>query len=396
MQRITTFIGAGATIDLGAYNTEKITKEIIKKKQEFIDRKEFYIRKVARQLTKHYNATINFEDIFHALETINSFQIGWKANTDKKYKPCMTGFTKPLSKKLFTDDIILRRAIRDLIVTVTDIVNKYNNYYYNISNDWHKQFWIKAIARTKWDLCTLNYDTVMEQTLKVYEDGYRKTQYNFDRFEPKKIYNTKKNRIMHLHGCINYGYARTENINEYTLEDDFQDLYKYYDYNLAKQTWFERSKYVSQSSEYSIIGPIITGQRKTDKVVAAPYNYYYTNFNNAITNNEALLILGYSFGDYHFNRMLERIYKIHKDKRRIVIIDKIPYFKEAWRRDWAVSHEKLSFIKKAFNESDPINRVKYTKPFISKDGRARIYAEGYKDALINHGDEIIDFLLSTG
>jgi len=39
-----------------------------------------------------------------------------------------------------------------------------------------------------------------------------------------------------------------------------------------------------------------------------------------VLQNNALLIIGYSFGDLYINQLIQRMYDIHKEKRRIVLI----------------------------------------------------------------------------
>ncbi|MCL5770127.1 MAG: hypothetical protein M1588_02260 [Planctomycetes bacterium] len=50
------------------------------------------------------------------------------------------------------------------------------------------------------------------------------------------------------------------------------------------------------------------------------YSTYQTVLHNALPNNPRLLIVGYGFGDLHFNRLLSRLTRIHEDGRRVVLI----------------------------------------------------------------------------
>lgn len=88
-------------------------------------------------------------------------------------------------------------------------------------------------------------------------------------------------------------------------------LSKFETYEKAKETWFGRSTNTAQSHMESVIGPIITGLRKTDKLVAYPYSSYYHTLMDSLQKNSRLLIIGYSFGDIHFNHLLDRITRIH-------------------------------------------------------------------------------------
>jgi len=398
--RATVFLGAGAAIEIGGPITSEITNAARKKVQTFLNRKKKFIDQVAKVLDKHYAEPVSFEEIFHTLELISSYRIGWKGAT-KKCTPYMTAFTKPRLLRFFKDDIMLLIAKKDLIRTVAELIYKYDSrYLHNNANNWHLSFWEEINNSFKLDIATLNYDTCIEQSILDLEDGFEKTIYQFERFNPKQLINSKKSKIFHLHGCINYGYSRGEKSNEYTLEDDFHDIYKYQNYKEASQTWFGRSTNISQSSEEANVGPIVTGLQKTDKIINFPYSLYYSELQSAIIANNALLIIGYSFGDLHFNRLLERIVRIHGKQRRVVVITK--YTKQFWHRDWTVmgwseKRDMMVFASKAFQDYYPFKSNSFSKPpevLNSKDNCARIYLGGFKETVNKYSKEIINFLKS--
>lgn len=402
--RLTVFLGAGAAIEIGGPTTDTITKEVRKKKQEFFNTKTAYIDRVAKVLDKHYNTPCNFEEIYHTLEQLRSYRTGWRG-ASKKFTPHMTAFAKPRLTRFFkddqNDDIILSRAKEDLITTIAGLVEHYNSKYKtDPDNTWQTEFWKLLYDSFKLDVGTLNYDTCIEQSLPDLEDGFESTQHSFERFNPKKLNHSTKSKIFHLHGCIHYGHSRTPNANEYTLEDDFQDLYKYKTYKEASTHWFGRSGNTTQSAEEAMIGPIITGLKKTDKVINYPYSTYYAALQDSIVENSALLIVGYSFGDLHFNRLLDRIVRIHGDKRRVVVISK--FTGKVWHRDWTAmnwpeNRDMMVFMSKAFRNYVPFDNNSFSmpeSPMISDDGFARLYLNGFEDAATNHGDEIMKFLAS--
>lgn len=400
MMRITAFIGAGAAIELGGPTTDLITQAVRNRKQGFFDKKIQFIDRVAKVLDNYYGSPCNFEEIFHTLELLHSYKTGLYPSTVKMFKPPIGAFTKPRLTRFFkqTDEPWLSFAKSDLIQTVGEVVNQYDSgYATNIDVAWHKNFWQKATSSNRWDIATLNYDTCIEQSLNNYEDGFVATSYNFKRFNPAILFKTKKTRIMHLHGSINYGFGRTtDNPNEYALEDDFNDIHKFRSFEEANGSWTGRSTNTAQSREEAVIGPLITGMRKTDKVITYPYSSYYSELQNAIIKNERLLVIGYSFGDLHFNKILERIPRIHGSKRKIVVITYFnkPVWHPVWTAmGWPENRDMFIFISKAFQEFYPFPRTfTFTHPLISPDGKARIYLKGFKDAVENHGNEILEFL----
>ena len=398
--RVLAFLGAGATVEIGGPTTSQLTEKIRKQRQNLWDpttkrvRKLLFLRRVSSLLDKHYAPeAANFEDVFHALEMLDSFGTGWNPGTVKEYKPGIAAFVRPRWKKYF-DRMILCTAKQDLITTVADEINQYMEDFLINKPAWFITFWQRGFASAQWDIATLNYDGCMEKGVGVpLEDGFRATGNGDYRFDPKQILSSATNRILHLHGCILYGYTRTP--NQFAYDDTHEDLYKYDNFNDAKATWFGRSTNTAQSGEQAMAGPIIVGLRKTDKALCYPYNTYYSLLQNSIIDTSRLLIAGYSFGDLHFNRMLERIATLHGNSRRVVLItrfeDPSQWHRDPTIMDWP-NQEMCVFIMKAFRDHSPFKSLRFTSPIISQDGCVQLYLRGFQDALSNHGTQIIDFL----
>lgn len=398
--RILAFLGAGSMVEIGGPTASQITKIICRKRQEVWDhsaksvKKFWFLRTITKLLDNYYAPEgANFEDVFHVLEMLDSFRTSWSPGTVKEYKSGITAFVTPRGKKFFDQGILLT-AKEDLIAAVTDEVNRYTEDFLAKRPTWFISFWQQAFASALWDIATLNYDPCMEQGIGVaLEDGFVNTGRGFYRFDPRQIRSSKMNRILHLHGSILYGYIRTSNV--YAYDDDHEDLYRYDNFQDAKATWFGRSTNTAQSREQAIAGPIITGLRKTDKALCFPYNTYYSLFQDSIIENPRLLIAGYSFGDFHFNKMLERVAALHDKNRRVVLITR---FEDptSWHPDQHVmnwpSQEMYMFVAKVFRDQYPFKSHVFTSPLISADGCVHLYLQGFQDALVNHGRQIIDFL----
>ncbi|MDB5052654.1 MAG: hypothetical protein JWM44_704 [Bacilli bacterium] len=203
---------------------------------------------------------------------------------------------------------------------------------------------------------------------------------------------------MHLHGSIRYGHPNLG--NRFIFEDQRDDLYLFDTYQNASSTWFGRSGATAQSHDETLIGPIITGLRKTDKLLPFPYSTYYYQVQKSLMESPRLLIIGYSFGDYHINSLLERIINHHGRDRKVVVITYLTYQQrddwcpDASAMDW-IGNEMFSFIAKAFIENNPFHgRNSYQNPLISNDQCVRVYLEGVQDAFQNHGTDILNFLTS--
>ena len=406
LQRITAFLGAGAVIEIGGPTSYELTKLVKKKKQTYLIKHPpsmkyvRFIKDIATRLDNNSkDSKANFEGIFHTLEMLSSYSSGLNSGTIRRYRPSITSFTAPIDKKWF-DDFLIIAAKFDLVSIVGDRVYNYCKYFDSTNKDkWFSNFWNKALNTNRIDVATLNYDycfDLISSTTNI-DDGYYLLQNGISRFDIKSFFKNDSNKILNLHGNIKYGYNNIDDPNKYSFDEDFEDLYKFNNYPTAKITWFSRSSTRTQSQDSTVVGPIITGLRKTDKLLPIPYSAYYNYFYKSIINNPRLLIIGYSFSDLHFNNILERFTSIHGDKGKAVLIvymkDPDEWHTEPFVMNW-INNEIHSFIAKCTHDSRPFKSLVYKNPFISQKGNFRIYFEGTKKSLINYGDDIIDFLYS--
>ncbi|MBE7549221.1 MAG: SIR2 family protein [Planctomycetia bacterium] len=415
--RVTAFLGAGAYLEIGGPSTKDLTDLVRKKKQQFLDpfteqwTEVPFLENIASQLDSYFNSeSCNFEDLFHVLEMMGSYFRGRQKHIiGKQYKPPLGAFITLNCSKWLTDkgrdEYIL--SVSKLITAKKDILEGVAAQIFKFMEDfdsyhkhrWFADFWNDALNKCAWDIATLNYDYSIEKSIrnKIIEDGYEVDGQGSYRFNPRKLIESNSSKVLHLHGCILYGYARHRNPNKYLFEDAFEDIYKFDTYERAKETWLGRSTNNAQSQEEAIVGPIITGLRKTDKLLYYPYNTYHHALQQATMLSPRLLIAGYSFSDLHFNAILERVTRLYGEYRRVVIIT---YFdKDYWHPDpmvmgWPHDYGMTKFIATVFRESAPFNSHKLQSLLCSKDGCVKLYLCGMKKALENHGDEIIEFLTS--
>jgi hypothetical protein len=406
-RRVTAFLGAGAVVDIGGPTTGALTKFVRAVRQEHLCPPNNWVKGipfldcVAARLDQYLHpAKGNFEDLFHALETLSSLQRGWQPKTVKQFRPHACAFTRPSMPACFQDDNLLITAKRDLLWAVGDQVDGYaSSFDPQGPHRWFAEFWRQALERSAWDIATLNYDDCVERSVVEFEpeDGFEDVGQPFKRFKPKKLLGKARARILHLHGHFKYGYPRWPNPNAHLFEDFHEDLYKYQDYASAKGTWTGRSTNQAQAGEEAIAGPLVTGLRKTDKLLCYPYSSYYSVLNHALIRSPRLLIIGYSWGDYHFNRMLQRMTGLHDKDRRVVIIDFFPHREDHWHpdpgvMDWPGASAYRALATLFRGEPFETSGFKLRSPLVSSDGCARLYLKGTKDAFENHADEILRFL----
>lgn len=443
--RTTVLLGAGAALELapdGAdwATTENITRSIINELPIGFDLKsqERYEITLLKDIYEHvcrtYNpkpldpnakgaaAKVHFEILFHILEMLSTYSRSWAPGTHQIHRAPFAPFIRS-AFDFNRDDLFL--ASRHLLSKIYDMVYTYDSRFGEIKNDWYRVFWSER--RDAWDVFNLNYDTTIEQSLEVYEDGFEflPDEDRFMRFNAKKLLCNNENlsTVNHIHGCISFGPDRYKDINHDVYEYENHDMYKWPTVEAAHSSWIGRSgsNEEAQNGQTIIQGPIITGLSKTEKTTCLPYDIYRQNLYNAIQRNRSMLIAGYSFGDKYINHIFYRMSQMHGDNKRIVLIDYWdiagfmkglytddnkeptdvdlkPWVFENYFYDDRSNGEALMFIKRIAHHDYDIwehfNLLSMTEPMISDNVQLMLLIGGMKHSLEHHKDAIYDFLQS--
>ncbi len=426
--RITFVVGAGAPLDLSLPenviwpSTGNITSEVLKPYDNYLDSKnpinivqDVYDVLLKKFPTGHNNPfepepdgpSINFEQLFHVLEMLGSYSDVWEGRYSAPiFFPVFAPFTSP---SVSLDCQHIHSVMKQFILRIMEIVNGYNQHFASgvTENQWYRDFYTSFREET--DFFIFNYDTTIEDSIGKYEDGFEPDgiQDKFLRFNPKRLfnYNERPATINHLHGCINFFESTYSDSNQDVYTFLSHDLYKYPSYQDVKKKMIGRSSSdpATQSGETYHASPIITGLRKTDKLNCIPFDFYHGNMYKSIIDNNKLVVIGYSFGDLYCNQLLERLHYIHKERRRIVLIDfwNIPEENRKWYGGYYLSHNLGHFICRAMEVGDFHNAVdelyrnedKYTGALYSNNGCLMVLPQGFKKAAAAYGD-IIKFLNS--
>lgn len=392
---------------LGGPTTRQITEAARHKTQHVIDPTTGewgdvqFIDQVAARLDNFLApAQCHFEDIFHVLETLESFRAGWHPSTAEKFKPRLAAFVQPADPRWF-DLMWLIAAKASLLEAVAEQVEQSLTVFQpDGPHRWFRTFWLTALSTSAWDIATLNYDNLLEQISPDLEDGFGSPS-TWSRFDATRVRKTRKSRILHLHGSVLYGYLPPQ--QERLFIDYREDLCKFSSLSAARQTWFGRSTHTAQSHEEAVIGPLITGLRKTDKLTVHPYDDYQAIFRRSIERSPRLLIVGYSFGDLYLNSIMNRMLAIHGSRRLIVIVTFFPGQQDAWHCDPHVLHQDLAWptdemhfaFAALMNSVTPLGTsLSFRDKLVSEDQCCRIYLGGTQQAFQNYGDEILAFLMA--
>ena len=419
---VTIIVGAGAVLDFdhkGIFPSVKnITDEVLKLNIRKVDGGErpllreiydYVVKKSNRVLeTNHIKPPqLNFENLLHVLEMCIAYSACWR----KEYiswlaYPEFGTLIKPVKflKDIHTYDYI--RAASILQETVMSIVNQYDTSFREdtSSEQWYRDFW-KSLSGMS-NIFNLNYDNTIENSLGEYEDGFLLFEEgeDYSRFSAKRYYENKRglSTIAHLHGQILFSEAK-----EFPFEYSIRDMVKNRDYETACKNRIGRQQNPSNQAKEEYLQPyIVSGSRKTEKITFAPNNVYLSDLTRKVIENNRLMIIGYSFGDLYLNEILGLGMAAHGDDFKVVIIDKYPSYINSYISFFQyLVHEcnpqGYTFVARLAKDrlfveigqkEFPIIVNGYDKPLISRTGNLMMCISGFKDAVENHKDTIMEFL----
>ena len=419
---VTIIVGAGAVLDFNhkgifpsVYN---ITEEVLKQNVQKVDGgesqllRELYdivIKKLKKvsAINSRKLPQLNFENLLHVIEMCIAYSGCWS----KEYiswlaYPEFGTLIHPVKslKNVHTYDYI--RAAYELQKTVMDIVNQYDTSFREnpTTEQWYRDFWKSLSGRS--NIFNLNYDNTIENSLGEYEDGFIRIKdgEHYSRFSAKDYYENRRglSTIAHLHGQILFSEARA-----YLFDYSMRDLVKNRDYQTACKNRIGGQFPPSNQAKEEFLPPVIvSGSRKIEKMTFAPNNVYLSDLTRKVVENNRLLIIGYSFGDLYLNEILGLGMAAHGDDFRVLIIDKFPSYINIYPSFYQhlthkcnpeeyifvsrLAHDRLH-IEIGQNEF-PLIVGEYGVPVVSRNGKLMMCIGGFKDAVVNHKDEIMKFL----
>lgn len=419
---ITIVVGAGAVLDFELKgvcpSVRSISEEVLKISTQKVDGterlliKELYDRIIERlknvgnsEVRKYFHPEVNFEDLLHVLEMCLSYSSCWHDEyLHWKAFPLYGALMEPNLVLKGVNTIEFERAAYALEERVMEIVNQYDSAFKMDRGyeQWYRDFWHSMKGS---NIFTLNYDSTIEESVDPYEDGFDEVLggEEYCRFSARRYYENPEHKttIAHLHGSILYSEPKT-----FPFEFSTRDLVKNKDYESAlRNRVLSQSAPRTQAKERYVQPYIISGARKTEKMVVAPYDVYLSDLTRKVLENKRLMIIGYSFGDLYLNEILGLGIATHGDEFRVVIIDKFP----AYIHDYPSFYQKLkdlgmfSFVSRLSRDrlsiepgqkEFPLDVNNYDTPVVSRNGNLMICMTGFKDAVTKYREEIKAFLYS--
>ena len=421
---VTIIVGAGAVLDFEhkgiVPSVKKITEEVLKLSVQIVaggerlllrEINDYIVGKLNQvgspEINRYNPPQLNFENLLHVIEMCISYSSCWHAEyTSWPALPEFGTLIQPddFLKDIQTYDYI--RAAYGLQKTVMSIVNQYDTLFCadKSAEKWYRDFWKSFSGRS--NIFNLNYDNTIENSLGEYEDGFPPIEdgEDYSRFSAKRYYENQRgvSTIAHLHGQILFSEAK-----EYPFEYSIRDMVKNRDYETACKNRIGRQQNPSNQAKEEYEHPdIVSGLRKTEKMIFVPNNVYLSDLTRKVIENNRLMVVGYSFGDLYLNEILGLGMAAHGDDFKVAIIDKFPQYINSYPSLFQhVTHrcnpQEYTFVSRLAKDrlfieigqtEFPLIVGEYGVPVVSRNGKLMMCISGFKDAVVNHKETIMEFL----
>jgi hypothetical protein len=389
VDRLTVLVGAGASVELGVPSTGDATRQLVEGEPGDADGR--LTRDQLQMLRQTLNvlgqwapkSRPNFEHLLHCLEVVITMQNAWRAAGSGHLRTMfslVTGGPRADLLPLF-EGRLAANAVAYFFRRLHSIFSGHNPRQ-NRPGEWcnYQGFWDSLASKYRLDIATTNYDDLLETALPQLNQGFQQIPgEDTKRFSPHALRKTES-RLVHLHGSIHWGYrSGAADVNRFAFQDSWHDLYWHDDPLAAQRSWGWRSNQRAQSGEELIVGPMLSGLQKPDKVLSAePYATYYRSLGDWLEHNRRLIIVGYGFGDDHINDLITRLTSWHGPERKVAVITLLD------EKEWDEirhSHERMSenMAIKRWSEDDDTwfdQMFKYQDLWTSKNGLCRVYLGG--------------------
>jgi hypothetical protein len=316
---ITIVSGAGASACAGASSTEELSNAV-----QALPLSKKIIEAIRSQ--SRYPDPLNFEDALFVLEELEAY-------LDPTSRLRAVRDMKPF----FEWSAILRdipadwRLFRKERFAVLELLHEHLS---RINADGRQPLyrWLKPLAE-RYDLhwFTLNYDILADETInaisldvdKKWYDGFDPLTLGFrpDQYPAaESVFGPIHLWLSHLHGSLLFGYrdmapyyahgAPLEIIRMRTPAEAIEN------WRIYHQSFVDGHD--DDFSEGNIISPLLSGQRKIEKLYSQPYSNYFQAFASSLLGSPHLMLIGYGGLDFHINNWIDQYFRTHNDKTRVI------------------------------------------------------------------------------
>jgi len=156
----------------------------------------------------------------------------------------------------------------------------------------------------------LNYDNVLLSASLGLKTGFNSDTGLFDK---RIVYSSGWNFIYHLHGSVHFDLkGQKHDMHQIMWNQDLNSTFAQNSSGRGDDTTTEGNSHIHSA--------IITGLDKTNQLLKEPFMTYYSQTVRFAYEADAILFLGYGFGDKHLNRCFN-YNRFDGKRRKIVVID---------------------------------------------------------------------------
>lgn len=322
--RLLALVGAGASIELGIPSVNAVDHELDKEASRFYALADGsgsnLFRLLRDRITAHRRLGIrdaskaNFEDVLYAA-------VLSAATEPAGYYTSVLGAV--VNRKVLVDVTTSNQThvrsidANELIGFASKMSDRIVDFFRHHCEDIPNRDVSKRSAMTSffWALedafdvayVTLNYDDLIWQLRSGpgLATGFTKD----GTFDEAKLFDRRGwPCLVHLHGSVHFDMqVRNGNLHEVCWNDNPS----------ASQNAHGRDSMMTDGMPFPMAG-IVAGRGKTAQILKRPFRSYYSELDRLISSSNALLCLGYGFGDEHLNIALQT-YRSHR--RKVVVID---------------------------------------------------------------------------
>jgi len=316
-RRLLIIAGAGASVEFGMPSVQEID-ELFEEWNKKVS-SNLYVS-LRERIAAHrclnapkpiYDTPPNYEEVLRAATFIASSgpQYGYDNPYAAFLRPCLYDRDSPIFAaneweyaKLASD--LEDQLLKEFRQRCGDVRNTKQNEL-----DLLKQFLAKIRERFQLGIVTLNHDNLFKQALPDLETGFDE---DTGLFQPERLSGKSSwNFIHHLHGSVHFDMRVSGN-----------ELHViHWNANLKGRFESNSSGRNRQEGEDSTAFPtsvLVMGGSKLSQILREPFLSYFLHFSTMVHDADAILILGYGFGDFHVNETLRLA--MHRHRQRPVVV----------------------------------------------------------------------------
>ncbi len=165
-------------------------------------------------------------------------------------------------------------------------------------------------------IATLNYDDAIERSVDTFWDGF--TDQNPAGVDYPGFLHEHPLEVLHLHGSIRFAPPESN-------AQVMPELRRFASNAEAKPQRLARKDlmFVSQAGEILFNGPMLSGLRKTEKLILEPYGLYHQRLVDGLLRCPRFLSIGYGGNDPYINAAVFLSRRVHGDNFRGVYVTKL-------------------------------------------------------------------------